>query len=74
MKKFYDVKLKITAKHIGDNNEFWKLEESADCVVFDTGARKIWTYDRAYENTHVLRNTYVLPRGNIYTIVIEFKP
>lgn len=74
MKYFYDVKLKISAKHIDDNRIFWTAEESADRVSFDSSVRKIWTHDRLRGDDYAVRNTYVLPRGVIYTIEIEFKP
>lgn len=74
MKRFYDVELKISARHREDNKAFWTAEESTDRVLFDSSARKIWTYDRLYGDNYAVKNIYKLPRGDIYTIEIEFKP
>lgn len=74
MKKFYDVKLKISATHRVDSAEFMKVEENADCVAFDSSIRKVMTYDRICGDMYVRNNVYELPRGNIYKIEIEFKP
>lgn len=74
MKKFYDVKLKISARHREDDAEYRKIEENTDCVNFDSSSLRIITYDRLFGDTYSPKNVYQFPRGDIFTIEIEFKP